>query len=82
MLVPRWKVEYLPVFEGSCWQIRVAEGGASFSDDGCWLSSPGGPELNFDVRLKEKNSLTTMPAVTNSIILIRIRLNVPLVRLL
>jgi len=54
MLVPRWKVECLPVFEGSRWQIRIVEGVASFSDDGRWLPEPRGPELNFDVRLKEK----------------------------
>ena len=44
----------MPVFEGSRWQIGIAEGGASFSDDGHWLSEMGGPKLNFDVRLKEK----------------------------
>jgi hypothetical protein len=48
----------LPVFERSRWQIRIAEGGASFSDDGRWLPGTGGPELNFDVRLKEKKYIS------------------------
>ena len=62
MLVPRWKVDCLPLSEGSRWQVRITECVvASFytRDNGCWL--PGGPELNFNVGL-ERNK---MPAVTN-----------------
>jgi hypothetical protein len=58
MLVPHWKVGCFPLFEGSCWQVRIAECVASFSDDGRWL--PGRPELNFNVGL-ERNK---MPAIT------------------
>lgn len=50
ILVPRRKVERLPMFEGSCWQISIAEGGARFSVDDRWLL--GGLELNFNVRLE------------------------------
>ena len=65
MLITCWKVECLPVSEGSCWQIGIVEGRASFHDDGHWLSEPGGPEFNFDARLKEKkNTLAMMPAIT------------------
>ena len=56
MLVPRWKVERLPVFEGSCWQIGIAEPGASSSDGDRWL--PGGSELNFDLGLERNNKST------------------------
>ena len=64
MLIPCWKVECLPVSEDSHWQIGIVEGGASFCDDGHWLSGPGGLEFNFDARMKEKNTLATMPAIT------------------
>ena len=53
ILVP--KVDHLPVFEGSRWQIRIAEGAASLFDDGCWL--PGGTELNFNVRLERNKDI-------------------------
>ena len=59
MLVPCWKVDCLPMFEGSQWQIRITEGVASFFNDGQWL--PGGLEPNFNMGL-ERNK---MQAVTN-----------------
>ena len=61
MLIPCRKVERLPESKGSCWQIRIAEAGANFSDGGRWL--PGCPELNFNVGL-EKKKKNTMPAFT------------------
>ena len=55
ILVPRWKVDHLPVFEGSHWQIGIVEGAASLFDDGRWL--PGGAELNFNVRLERNKDI-------------------------
>ena len=55
MLVPHQKVGCLPLFESSCWQVRIAECGVSFSNSGRWLL--GGLEINFDVVLERNEML-------------------------
>ena len=42
----------MPVFEGSGWQIGIAEAGACFSSDRWPSELPGGPEIDFNIRLR------------------------------